>query len=140
MRYSKKLQIRVTEEQYNFVKTNQLNISEYIRKYIDSESKKKSVTTMSVQCHDNYIDQLDLIYQKYPRKEGKSAGYKRLGQLDDWGLECLELAIENYNAHIKKNRIEPKYIKMFSTFVSEWKDWVTSPGEVNNGSDESSFL
>jgi hypothetical protein len=70
---------------------------------------------------------LDLgeVYALYPRKEGKTPGLKRLAasvkSLKD--LEDAKLAAKNYAEHVRGREI--KMVKLFSTWVGEWPDWVT---------------
>lgn len=66
------------------------------------------------------------LYASYPRKEGKSLGLRKLKSaiktLEDF--EDLKKAIDNYSKHCQKAGTEKQYIKHFSTFVSEWRDWL----------------
>lgn len=67
--------------------------------------------------------QVERIYQElYPRKIGKSKGIKKLSKLEPEEITQLEKAVKNYAASVAGD--EPKFIKHFSTFASEWKDWV----------------
>jgi hypothetical protein len=66
------------------------------------------------------------LYLKYPRKEGKSEGLRKLAReiqtRDDF--EALGQAIVRYRDHVVKAGTEPKFIKHFSTFVNHWRDWL----------------
>lgn len=82
-------------------------------------------------------------YEKYPRKVGKSAGLKTAQKTvkneDDYNN--LLKAINNYSTHVKGN--DPKHIKHFSSFMSEWRDWIEYAGEkgvVERAWDEISAL
>lgn len=70
--------------------------------------------------------QLDDLYSTYPRKEGKSRGYSKLtadiGSIAD--LEQCHLAVANYIAKLKTKGTEGDFIKLFSTFAHEWRDWI----------------
>lgn len=76
---------------------------------------------------------LDLIYQEYPRKIGKSQGMKKLAReikTKDLLADCLK-AVKNYSNSVKTT--EAKYIKHFSTWVTEWRDWINpEPEKVSN--------
>lgn len=69
---------------------------------------------------------LEGAYSLYPRKQGKSEGLRRLVKeiktSDD--LSKLTTAIKNYVACCEREKREPKHIKIFSSFVSSWTDWV----------------
>jgi hypothetical protein len=66
------------------------------------------------------------LYQKYPRKVGKTAGIKRceaqIKTPEDYAL--LSQAIDSYVEYLKKEGTEPKFVKHFSTFMSEWRDFL----------------
>lgn len=66
------------------------------------------------------------LYKKYPRKEGKQKGLiickAQIKTEIDFSL--LSKAIDSYITHCSKNITDPKYIKMFSTFMGSWRDWL----------------
>ncbi len=66
------------------------------------------------------------LYASYPRKQGKSLGMKKLQSTikTPEDFEKAKQAIEKYTNHCKENAIDKQYIKMFSTFVGEWRDWL----------------
>jgi hypothetical protein len=67
------------------------------------------------------------VYRAYPRKEGKAKGLAKLtAQLKspDDAANALKAA-ENYAAHVKAEGRELAYVKHFSSWVSEWPDWIT---------------
>ena len=75
----------------------------------------------------DYTELCELLYSKYPRKEGKVAGIKKLKKLvqNETKLAEFSRALENYANHIKANCISKEYTLMFSTFVnSRWTDYV----------------
>lgn len=65
------------------------------------------------------------LYFKYPRMIGKSRGLAKCSSQIKTELDykLLEQAISNYKTHCIKENIDPKFIKHFSTFMSEWRDW-----------------
>ena len=68
----------------------------------------------------------DLVYEKYPRKAGKQAAYKKLRTKFKLKskLRKLYIAVKNYAEYCKRNNVEKQYIPYFSTFVnSQWEDW-----------------
>ena len=66
------------------------------------------------------------LYYKYPRHEGKSNGLRKcesqIKTQEDY--DDLSFAIDKYKQHCKKTSIQDKFIKLFSTFMNEWKDWL----------------
>ena len=75
----------------------------------------------------DYTEVCELLYSKYPRKEGKVAGFKKLKKLvhDPDKLDQFSRALENYANHIKANCISKEYTLLFSTFVNgRWTDYV----------------
>ncbi len=71
-------------------------------------------------------DALEAIYQRYPRKLGKSAGMKRLRQTvkTPAQLDSLSLALDNFLWHHKTERTKIGFYPYFSTFTSSWQDWI----------------
>jgi hypothetical protein len=70
---------------------------------------------------------IESIYTEYyPRKEGKTKGIKKLEKdlKSDQDLIDFKKAVKNYNSKIKKEGQELKYVKLFSTFAGEWRDYI----------------
>ena len=67
----------------------------------------------------------------YPRKEGKTRGVKKLCSeiKNQQDLENLQTAIKNYAQHVKSQ--EKQYIKIFSTFAGDWRDYVDFKPQEN---------
>jgi len=92
----------------------------------NSNTKKKTIVA--------FAPDFESLYQSYPLKKGKMRGLKQCGiqitTREDF--DSLSKAILNYREDCRKNKTEPKYIKHFSTFLNEWRDW-TDPdvGTVN---------
>lgn len=67
--------------------------------------------------------ELETAYQLYPLKEGKSRGLTKLRReirtSDD--LAQLKIAIENYK---RSPNVKKGFVKLFSTFAHEWRDWL----------------
>jgi hypothetical protein len=86
------------------------------------------------------------VYALYPRKEGKTPGIKRLApQLKTAkDLEDAKQAARNYAARVAKEGREIKHIKLFSSWVSEWSDWVnpetTQPARASPASEDLNSL
>ena len=75
----------------------------------------------------------EIIYSFYPRKMGKSAGYKKyqknIKTLQD--QNDLLVAIHRFVDYHKKRKTDPEFIPYFSTFMTNWKDWLCpDTGEV----------
>ena len=70
----------------------------------------------------------DILWQEYPKKEGKASAYRSycswlVGKKTPLGKrkltnEEIDTAIQNYNNKIQKEHIEYKYIKQGSTFFN----------------------
>lgn len=80
-----------------------------------SSSEKKNTIAQSA---------IARAYEIYPRKLGKTPGIKRLTKdiKNDKDCEDLILASENH-ARAMKGR-ETGFVPYFSTWVSEWRDWI----------------
>lgn len=74
----------------------------------------------------------EALYEKYPRKEGKTKGLSKLKcqikSPEDY--ENFTKAVANYSKYCIELKMDQKYIKHFSTFVGEWRDWI-DPDVVN---------
>jgi len=66
------------------------------------------------------------IYSLYPKKLGKGAGMRKAKAEIKSAAELhqLQSAIEAYRSHIARNQVEPKFIKYFSTFMNNWREWL----------------
>lgn len=69
------------------------------------------------------------IYKNYPRKMGKARGLKILSRIikNQLQYDRFKASAKNYALYCKKENIAPQFIMHFSTFVSNYEDWVTSP-------------
>lgn len=79
------------------------------------------------------LEKIDQVYQGYPRKEGKAKGVQSLLAQIKAGasLDEFDRAVKNYAAKVRSENTEPKFIKLFSTFVGSkdvptWKDYLPS--------------
>lgn len=75
--------------------------------------------------HDQKLN-FDRLYSLFPRKMGKKKGLEKCKRCIKTEAQYLELnlAVENYAKHCKKENIELRFIKHFSTFMASWEDWV----------------
>ncbi len=67
------------------------------------------------------------VYDAYPRKIGRTRGLARLAKVPARDLPLLERAVANYAQHCKAHGTEQKFIKHFSSWVTEWRDWIDPP-------------
>jgi len=69
---------------------------------------------------------LESLYKQYPRKVGKTRGMKilhsQIKNIKDY--QDIELAIKNLVQFVKHEKREKEMIPYFSTFMSQWRDWV----------------
>lgn len=85
-------------------------------------------TCASDDARDSEEEGLDFetLYRTYPNKRGKKRGLeqcrKKIKTQED--LENLGRAIVNYGRVCRAEGREPRYIKHFSSFMSEWEEWV----------------
>jgi len=92
----------------------------------DNTTGESTYTVQSSNDDKTLGDRFELIWRKYPRKEGKKkafASYKRAlknGVTDEDIMEGLE----KYNQYIKKEKTDRKYIAHGSTWFNEnrWQD------------------
>lgn len=130
--YGYKTQEPIYKEPINWVlKPNQLCCDNpTIPNESTNESTNKSyiIHAQSDKSDMSESDKFDFesIYKKYPKKEGKSRGFKilkvQIKTKEDY--ENIIKAIDNYSIYCSTNIKERKYIKHFSTFMGEWRDWI----------------
>ena len=92
-------------------------------KELDKELDIDTDVIVSKNIAKSFKNEIEHIYADlYPLKKGKTKGVEKLSKeiKSDEDLEKLKLAITNYSKTIN----DPKYIKHFSTFASEWKDYL----------------
>jgi hypothetical protein len=83
-----------------------------------------SITTASAITKKNkYTDGFEEVYQSYPRKEGKSNGFK-IYQRDIKSPEDRNLLIAAIQNYVAKKSDRPEYMLHFSTFMGQWRDWL----------------
>ena len=76
------------------------------------------------------------LYEKYPRKVGKAAGLRK-AKVQIKTLEAYEelrTAIARYTNYCIAQKTEPRFIKHFSSFMSDWRDWL-DPGAGSSHSE-----
>ncbi len=78
-------------------------------------------------------EQLQQIYDLYPRKSGTTDGFIRLRRSikSQEDLDACFIAVRAIAAYYERNKTEKQYMKMFSTWTSTWKDSL-EPDIVNS--------
>ena len=69
---------------------------------------------------------LDVVYQRYPKKIGRTKGFDRLKShiKTKADLEALHVAMDHFLAHHRRKGTEVKFIPQFDTWTSSWRDWI----------------
>ena len=84
--------------------------------------------TLSSKKEIIYIPQFAIedLYKLYPRKLGKKKGLLALTRLikTQQKYDDVKTAITNYSAFLKKEQVEPRFIKHFPTFINNYTDWL----------------
>lgn len=75
------------------------------------------------------IEELEQIYQLYPKRENtnKKRGMQNLlaKVKTPEQLAEFEQAVRNYADYCKQKKIEPVFVKQFSTFTNNYEEWIT---------------
>lgn len=70
----------------------------------------------------------EYLYNLYPPRpnQNKKAAFKRLASQikTSHQYDQLQKAIFNYSNYVTVKRVEPDFIKQFSTFVNNWEEWI----------------
>jgi len=119
----------------SFIEFDIPNLSKYMGKYTIKKSpntpnKKKRKEKKRKESKKGVFD-FNLIYDAYPKKQGKKNGIEKLEKIITTQLmfdEVLE-GSKKYKKHCLNKSIEKQYIKQFSTWVNgaHWND------EYDNG-------
>jgi hypothetical protein len=91
------------------------------------KDKDKEKDKEKGECEGVSKSEIDDTYSAdYPLKKGKARGiklaYAQIKTRQD--ISDLKRAIANYKATLKREGTEARYIKHFSTFMGEWRDWL----------------
>lgn len=77
---------------------------------------------------ENFFKKSDAeeLYQAYPKKVGKESGCKKLIKMikNEKDLADFKKAMANYLELIQKEETDPKFIKQWSTFVNNYRDYL----------------
>jgi len=117
-----------------------LEQKQYVHVHVTSTSRSRTTTNEQANERTNDICSFDFdkLYKLYPRKKGKSRAFQIMKRdiTSEVKYELLNRAIKNYADHCKGSEIQ--YVKYFSSFMSEWKDWieVDSEGKPQQGIQE----
>lgn len=86
----------------------------------------------------DYPDEFEEVYDKYPRKKGKKAAWRKWRATRKRGVdnEELLLATENYAKECKKQKTDTEYIKLAKTFFGPDEHWRDYTGEKIKSKDE----
>lgn len=81
-----------------------------------------------------FAEELERIYQAYPRHEGKADGLRRIAE--DIGSSEVYLnqfadAVTHYALLCEKRQTAMDKIKMFSSFISSWREYIQRPRELD---------
>lgn len=79
---------------------------------------------------------LEPIYARYPRKEGKSRGLTILKASIKTPADAMDAdrALTNFLAHLKRSKVESEFIPHFKTWAGSWRDWLDpNAGTVDAG-------
>lgn len=92
----------------------------------ENRIEENKILSDSPKVEPRRVIDFEALYQKYPRKEGKSSGLKTCkAQIKtEADYEMLSGAIDRYAEHCRTNVRETRFIKIFSTFMNQWRDWL----------------
>lgn len=86
-----------------------------------------SIQSNSIQTIKKPLFDFERVYERYPKKLGKKKGVdsckSQISTQEQY--DSLLKAVDRYGEHCRKERIEAKFIKHFSSFMTSWTDWVS---------------
>ncbi len=80
------------------------------------------------------IFDFEAVYNRYPKKLGKSDGLKRLKKTVRASADYndLNFAMDNFLKHHELKKTKLEFIPYFSTWASTWQDWVNYEATIDN--------
>lgn len=101
---------------------------EKLKEYNKSEIPKpeKQSSPKNKKSPSPFYNELENVYQNsYPRKEGKQKGLEKLNSEIKTEAELIlfTTAVLNYRKKVELEHTELKFIKMFSSFASCWREY-----------------
>lgn len=74
----------------------------------------------------DYEQAFEHLWQQYPRKEGKRGAFRhfKASVKNPEDFERVQTALANYKEKIDTERVDPRFVKMGSTFFYNWEDYV----------------
>lgn len=100
----------------------------------ETEKPKEKKPKLTEEENEELVKNFEIIYNSYPKKVGKSSGFKVYKQwLNGRNIDGTKIkltnrqmwyAIAKYKQYIEKEEMEPQYIKQFDTFMRNILDYV----------------
>lgn len=124
------LEFKKGEKTFQFTIPNYLK---YLGRYTNKKDpknsnkiKKEKLKGKKVKATNISPFDFDAVYKIYPRKSGKTKGLEKcsisIKDIDKYN--ALLQSVKNYSAICDAEGTEQKYIKMFSTFMGCWEDYI----------------
>lgn len=120
----------VTEHVTSTLRERNAHVTSTCR-YSTRQDKTEHKNNQSTAACASEVFDLQKLYEGYPRKLGRAVGLSRLKAMiktrDDY--LAFEQAVKNYVEHIRRSKMEPQFIKHFSSFVGTakiqpWRDYL----------------
>lgn len=66
------------------------------------------------------------IWSQYPKKLGKTDALRHFKKtvVNEKDFEDIQSAVKNYQAYIRVEKVEEKFVKHGSTWFNTWRDWI----------------
>ena len=100
-----------------------------IEKEIEIDNRNININNNMSKVDDNFSQEFELIWSKYPNKKGKDNAKKDFIKARKEGIpyDVIDKGLDNYIAYVKFNKLEQKYILHGSTWMHQrrWNDEYT---------------
>lgn len=108
------------------LKEKQILIDATARRPPDDRQTTATLQTDITKQTDSKLFDFLKVYEIYPKKEGKSKGLIFLAKdiKNEADYQLLIKSVTNYKSKISSERTEMQYVKLFSTWANEWRDWI----------------
>lgn len=100
-------------------------------------NERTNERTRTPRVRNTSVFDFEPLYQKYPRKEGKTRGIAKCVKevCTKEAYEELSVAIDRFAKQCRQRGTESRFIPHFSTFMGTWRDWLDPQAGTTNVED-----
>lgn len=123
--------LKLINEKYELNNTCLASAKQMLRENRIEENRieENNIVYNTSKVNDNFAQEFELIWSKYPNKKGKDNARKDFIKARKEGItyDAIDKGLDNYIAYVKLNKLEQRYILHGSTWMHQrrWNDEYT---------------